>query len=503
MPVLPDSQAVSKSVAAWSAAHPPLAGLLAKGLPLDEALSRWGLLLLRQNNPSASAVFQAALAFRPNDPVLWINCGLAFDQAGSPAEAAFCFEKSTALDANQADAWLLLGLARKKEGHPVAAEKAYRQAAELEPESPVAWQCLGLLQEELRDYPAAIESLNKCLEHGGANAPTFANLGKLHYQIGKFPEAHAAYNHAAELDPANLHYRELLRKTRFLCDALRNAAIEEAFANYRKSFAAPEVFAEPELIEFFDKSISLLGGFGHLEAALRLGKKRPAHWPPSPTSEYILQAISGDAGLKRSPARFIVEHFDAAAAGFESHLINDLGYDIPKKLAAMVQRNSTPGRLHDVLDAGCGTGLCGPLFRPMAQKLVGVDLSGKMLDQARKRGVYDELACEELAAFLNRCPAQFDLVVAADVIIYFGDLAPIFAAAAVAMRPGALLAFSTEINGDGGYRLLPSGHFAHAPDYVGKTAGESSFTQESCVETAVRLEANRSIRGNIFLFRRQ
>jgi predicted TPR repeat methyltransferase len=212
--------------------------------------------------------------------------------------------------------------------------------------------------------------------------------------------------------------------------------------------------------------------------------------------------MAGNAGLDRSPPRFIVEHFDASAESFDARLVNDLGYDIPAKLVKAVQAVTSAGHLYDALDAGCGTGLCGPLLRPISRTLVGVDLSPKMLEQVAKRGNYDQLACEELTLFLDRSHARFDLVVAADVLIYFGDIAPIFASAANAIRPGGLLAFSTESRLEAGYRLLPSGHFAHAPEYV-RTLAAEHFTQELCAETTIRLEANQRIRGNLFLFRRR
>jgi predicted TPR repeat methyltransferase len=131
-----------------------------------------------------------------------------------------------------------------------------------------------------------------------------------------------------------------------------------------------------------------------------------------------------------------------------------------------------------------------------------VDLSSRMLEQAAARAVYDTLACEELVGFLRHSAGGFDLVVAADVLIYFGDLQPIFEAAAGAIRAGGLLAFSTETGVEAGYRLKPSRHFGHAADYVRAAAG-GAFAQELCAETTIRLEANAPVAGNLFLFRRK
>ena len=125
-----------------------------------------------------------------------------------------------------------------------------------------------------------------------------------------------------------------------------------------------------------------------------------------------------------------------------------------------------------------------------------------MIEVARKRGIYDRLDCCEIVARLDGLPASFDLIVAADVVIYFGDLAPLFAAAAKALRGQGFFAFSTEFHAGTGYRILPSGRFAHSPAYVLDVAN-AFFEQTTHIETTIRLHANRSVVGNIFIFRRQ
>jgi predicted TPR repeat methyltransferase len=224
--------------------------------------------------------------------------------------------------------------------------------------------------------------------------------------------------------------------------------------------------------------------------------------PASPSAKYLLEALVGRPGLDRSPAEYVVEHFDAFADGFDAQLAGVLGYDIPEKIRAFLQTVAAPGRLYDVLDAGCGTGLCGPLLRGLARRLTGVDLSPKMLELAGRREIYDHLVREDLITFLERSPGCFDLLVAADVLVYLGDLAPFFAAVSVAVRPGGLIVFSTERLEDGGFRLLSSGRFAHAPEYVRQLA-EPRFLERVCTDTTIRLEAAERVSGNLFVFQRR
>jgi predicted TPR repeat methyltransferase len=304
------------------------------------------------------------------------------------------------------------------------------------------------------------------------------------------------------LEAANLHYLRMMRKSAFMLAMLRDEPMDAAISAFQKSFRAEENYADKDLQDLFRSSFALLSGFGHLDAAARVGHKQLVLWPATASVTYLLKAVEGDEELDRSTPEYVVEYFDAFAEGFDAQLVEALGYDIPEKLCAAVRDLTTTGKLYETLDAGCGTGLCGPLLRPLSNKLTGVDLSPKMLELARRRAVYDAVACEDLTAFLARSAGQFDLIVAADVLIYFGDLAPIFSGAAVALKPGGIFAFSTESGSGAGYRLQPSGRFVHPVDYVRARAAEN-FEELAFIETTIRLDASGRLPGNIFIFRRR
>src|SRR5215469_3878032 len=158
----------------------------------------------------------------------------------------------------------------------------------------------------------------------------------------------------------------------------------------------------------------------------------------------MVAASSGEGIPERAADRYIVKTFDQFADTFDDKL-QTLGYCAPELVVACVMHHPLyqSGRAV-VLDAGCGTGLCGPLLRSTAGRLVGVDLSQNMLERARARGVYDELHEGELTAFMSSRPASFDVIATADVLIYFGKLDEALRAAHAALRPGGLLCFSVE-----------------------------------------------------------
>ena len=272
----------------------------------------------------------------------------------------------------------------------------------------------------------------------------------------------------------------------------------------RQDFAAAErllrtcVAAAPRNVEALDRLGYLLEGQGRsLEAAeficrafvLRpaegqsprmratafyiLGRTREAaevyrRWveaePGNARARHHHAACSGEQVPSRASDAYVTESFDEHAERFDAHL-ESLGYQVPRAIAGLLARHAPPAAQWNALDAGCGTGLVGVELRPWTRRLAGVDLSAKMIERASARGVYDELTHMGIDAFLERTNTCYDLMVFADTLIYFGELAPTFARAAAVMAKGGWLAFNTELaeaSETGNYVLRPSGRYAHA-----------------------------------------
>jgi predicted TPR repeat methyltransferase len=208
----------------------------------------------------------------------------------------------------------------------------------------------------------------------------------------------------------------------------------------------------------------------------------------------MLAACSGREVPGRASNAFVEATFDSFAASFDARLAKLL-YQAPALVAGMLERSGLPAsKSLDVLDAGCGTGLCGPLVAPYARRLVGVDLSEQMIARAREREVYDELVQGELTAFLEERPGAFDVIVSADTLVYFGTLDPVAAAAAQALRPGGQLVFTVEeLDGDG-YDLSVNGRYRHSRGYLERVLGEAGLTPE-LVPAELRMEAGEPVAG--------
>jgi predicted TPR repeat methyltransferase len=219
-------------------------------------------------------------------------------------------------------------------------------------------------------------------------------------------------------------------------------------------------------------------------------------------SHYALASLLRIFPPAQSPRAGITQLFDGYAARFDQHLAGKLGYRVPSLIAVAIAETK-PAKPLDVLDLGCGTGLCGAALRPLARWLHGVDLSAAMIEKSRDRGLYDELTCRDMLDAL-RDPAvrqRYDLIAAADVFIYVGDLVPVFEAVADVLRPGGLFAFSVEAGFGDRYHLEPTRRYVHSRPYLEHLARILGFTTERFESITVRTEGGQPVPGHLVLLR--
>jgi predicted TPR repeat methyltransferase len=123
---------------------------------------------------------------------------------------------------------------------------------------------------------------------------------------------------------------------------------------------------------------------------------------------YSLAALGAEPSPALPPQHYIVGLFDMYAETFDRDLVDKLNYQSPRLLAQLIARSVPADARLDILDIGCGTGLMGEGLRALKRTLTGVDLSPNMLEQARRRGIYDRLIETDIVAFLETQTDQFD-----------------------------------------------------------------------------------------------
>jgi predicted TPR repeat methyltransferase len=235
-------------------------------------------------------------------------------------------------------------------------------------------------------------------------------------------------------------------------------------------------------------------------ASLRLAQERGAD---ADSIRFALASSGVDAVPEQAPEAYVRSLFDRYAPRFDNELVQNLQYRGPELLLDLIQRHLPPKTAPlDVLDLGCGTGLCGAVLRPLASRLSGIDLSENMLAKARERAIYDQLESAEITAWLAQCSARYDLIVATDVFIYIGDLAPVFSGARRVLRAGGWLAFSVEATEHPGYELGPTRRYRHSRGYIEGLASEHGLQVQAVEAGVLRRNDGADVNGDLVLLRK-
>ena len=363
--------------------------------------------------------------------------GIALFEGGQYEPADEAFTQALALAPGRASVLLNLGVTKVHRQLFDEAEPLLQAALAADGTPGDGWAALGLAQMELGQWAAALGSHENAVARGTGAAEVRMRLGQCLARAGRTQEALAALEAAVQQD-ANL------------------AEAWSQLGHLRRETQQPA-----EAARCYQK-------------ALDLGADADVH-------RYYLAALQHGAPVANAPRQYVQTLFDQYADEFEDHLIGQLRYQGHRVLVEQLPSVSPP-RFAQVLDLGCGTGLCGVHIRSRAEALWGLDLSAAMLDKARARGLYDRLIEGDLVEVLRSETALFDLVLAADVFIYVGHLEDVFALLAQRIRPGGWLAFTMEET-DGPWdepQLLPSLRYAHPLNYINALAAQHGFR---CVHT--------------------
>ena len=389
----------------------------------------------------------------------------------------------------QPDALHFLGVLRHRQGLADEAVGLIRRAIDAAPSNPGMWVNLGNVLHESGQSEAAVAACRAALDLDPGAAQAWCNLGTVQHALGRTVEACQAWEQATTLAPEQAEAWYGL--SRALIELGR--VHEGLMANSRALTLSPRNLLGREQVL---RALVLLGE--HAEAA-RLYRDWLVQEPDNPVVRHQLAAISPAAAdvPPRASDGYIESVFDSFAPQFDAKL-QGLGYRAPQLVAsALAARVGAVMAALDMADLGCGTGLCGPGLKPFARRLVGCDLSVGMLAQARRGGLYDALFKVELVHFLQHEPRQFDALVSADTLCYFGSLSEVSAAAAAALRPGGCFVFTVEAlePEPGDHRLRPTGRYAHSRAHIQDALQRAGLVLEACQADVLRQEAGLPVAG--------
>ena len=200
-------------------------------------------------------------------------------------------------------------------------------------------------------------------------------------------------------------------------------------------------------------------------------------------------------GQKRSDAGYVRHLFDQFSADYDSRMRAQLSYRAPEILREMAAFVMPGAKELTALDLGCGTGLAAEVFNDIASSFDGIDLSPQMVEKARARGLYHHLAVADIETALSAGGADYDLILAADTLVYLGDLTPTLAGAFRRLKPGGFFLFTVESNPDGCFTLGPKRRWRHAQDYLRERAQAVGFEISGLLACSPRSEAGAPVEG--------
>jgi len=451
-----------------------------------------------QNTPRESPSLLAALKTEPREPL---------PEGITPA---------------QIQAFLAVAMTRHREGRLAEAERLYRLALRWLPDQPDAYHLLGLLAAQLNQLEDALPLFERAIALNPNTPEYHANYGNALMMAARVDDAEAAFAAAlsqrpdfpealmnlatvrrsrGDLDEAERLLKRSLALRPNWPDAqlnLANVALARGRAEEATTLFRDALKTAPSYVHAYEGFARAACRAGRLDEAATAFRRILTFDPDNPVAQHLLAACLGDPSYERASTPYIRRLFDHYAPHFDASLAH-LQYRAPELIAEHLLQRVAPNGSLTILDAGCGTGLCGALLKPFAARLVGVDMSAGMLKQATERGIYDELVDCDLTAYMAAHRSAFDVIIACDTLVYHGRLDDVLAAAAIGLKPRGWLLFTlerlSEETGNGPYHLAPTGRFCHSATYVQTLLTRAGFVRATTEAITPRLECGEPVDG--------
>ena len=374
----------------------------------------------------------------------------ALYRAGQLGAAANCCRQLLRENPRHFEALHTLAIVTLKMGHLEEGQHAMGEALKLNPRFAEGWCSRGIVLLQLRRREEALACLDQALAIRRDFPEALASRATALLELNRLDAALTAFNQVVALAP--------------------NHAI--SWNNRGNAFVAMGRFEEA--VASFERAMAL-------DPSLETARDN--------RDMALLQAKRST----RIPPKALAAHFDEYSSYFESALVDRLGYRGPQILRVLANRVMPQAQPPlDILDFGCGTGLCGEAFRDWSEggRLDGVDLSQGMLDKARARGIYTDLVLADFETALPFPDRLYDLVIATDALIYLGELARVYSGAAARLEPGGMFLFTVEKHSGSGWEQTQANRFRHSEDYLRKLADATGFAVAETEDCATRNEGD-------------
>ncbi len=473
----------------------------------------------RGNFEKATSAFQKALELMPNSASAHNNLGILYYQNQNYLLAESHFQKAIELKSDYADAYFNLSLiaqikedfteAKKQLELAIKSDKSqaiyYRQLAEIllkenaneaaaallqraldyDSEDYLSHHFLAIAETEKQEIERAIVQYEKALNLNSRHAESWHNLGTLYLMQKKFDKAMVCYHQALEIKEdsdtlfnvgvISLYQDRYQDAIRFFENVLKlDANYSGIYQNLAVAYLRKQDYAKA--IEYYEKALALN--------------------PKDEEIQYILSALKQkNDHYVAAPKQYIENLFDQYAPYFDTHLAQFLRYRVPEEIHLLLSPYLSKDKT--VIDLGCGTGLCAEILHEKVKSIIGIDLSAKMIAEAKNKNIYQQLIQGDIVSSLKQCEAA-DIIIAGDVFTYIGDLSAIFSGVKSILNSKGLFAFTTEISSNGRYQLNPTMRYSHSANYIRELAS-SMFKILTLKEISLRHQHQEPIQGQLWL----
>lgn len=440
----------------------------------------------------AAQILEAAVRDYPDYVPAYNNLGTVYYAQAKLDDAIAAYRHAIAKHPNYIDAYYNLGLALTKKNLFTEAINIYKKILEHTPDHFAARFHLACILMQQTHIEAAIQEFLIIEAAQPFHFETQTNLATCFLKKGDLNKAKSHYLKALELRPEDT---QILFNLGFI--SMQQGYVDSAIQHYQGAVMInPDYFAAQNNLGIAFLAKQHVGfALHHFQEALRIQ-------PQNTAIGYTVKMLAQNQRLLTAPPEYVQSLFDAYADHYESHLLNALDYKIPELLQGMLAKFLTKSRPLDILDLGCGTGLCGTPVKPYAKSLIGVDLSQKMLEIAAQKKIYDELLTIDLITYLIDKTECYDLILAGDTLVYIGDLETIFKMVGLALRPHGLFVFNAEICEDEDYKMNQSGRFSHSKKYLDSLANINQMKILNYQACMTRMQNNEPVYGHLYLLQR-
>jgi len=326
-----------------------------------------------------------------------------------------------------------LGNIFRMQGNYETAAVKYQEAINVKPDMIEAMNNLAIVQRRLNHIPQAIGLYKNAI----ALSPNFLeahfNLGKTYWDEQQYEDAKACFQRVLEINP-------------------QHARAWHEMGNYYLKHGD-----KAQAIACFEKYLSLVE-VDECGAQLKLSYLNVGDMP------------------ERQPEQLVKQTYEKKARTWDQDIVRvDMAFLGPQLVRDAVQQFLPEKTDMNILDIGCGTGLCATFLKPIASQLDGVDISEHMLEIARRKNHYDSLFCDDILRYLSNTNEHYDLVTGSGVLIFFGDLSGMFAAVGQRLKPDGYFVFTLYKSSDADIEIRDNMHFAHSEKYVRELAASEGL----------------------------